>query len=156
MYEAKFGAQRTKMMQVRLAQIGKQVGIEFAFGGKTGNTRDAHRVVQLAKTKGESTQTRVMEALFQAYFENEKDITDHAVLTKAAVQGGLEEGEVREWLVSDRGGPEVDKEVNAAQRRFISGVPNFTINDKFDVQVCCCCCGVGEIRLLLLMLSIGC
>lgn len=135
MYEAKFGAQRTQMMQVRLAQIGKELGIDFAFGGKTGNTRDAHRIVQLAKTKGEERQTKVVEALFNAYFENNDDITDHGVLRKYAVRGGLDEAEVDEWLGSDKGGPEVDKEVSSAKRRFISGVPNFTVNDQYEVQV---------------------
>lgn len=134
MYESKFGAQRTQMMQIRLAQIGKSVGIDFAYGGKTGNTRDSHRVIQLAKTKGEGMQTRVVERLFNAYFESEKDITDHAVLLKAAVEGGLDEAETKEWLESDKGGPQVDKEVSAAQRNFISGVPNFTINGKYEVQ----------------------
>jgi predicted DsbA family dithiol-disulfide isomerase len=81
-----------------------------------------------------------------------EDITDHAVLTKAAVGGGLEETEVKEWLNSDKGGPEVDREVAAAQRRFISGrfysheaikfklltpvalgVPHFTFNNMYEV-----------------------
>ncbi|KAL1306691.1 hypothetical protein AAFC00_005361 [Neodothiora populina] len=134
MYESKFGVQRTRMMQIRLAQIGKSVGIEFGFGGKTGNTRDAHRLIQLAKTKGEETQTRVVERLFNAYFEKNQDITDHAVLSRAAVEGGIGAEEVEEWLGSDKGGPEVDREVAQAKRKFISGVPNFTINDVFEVQ----------------------
>jgi predicted DsbA family dithiol-disulfide isomerase len=51
------------------------------------------------------------------------------------VQGGLGEEETKEWLASDKGGPEVDKEVASAKRRFISGVPNFTVNGKYEVQV---------------------
>jgi hypothetical protein len=35
-YREKFGAERVAMMQVRLAQIGKEAGIDFKFGGKTG------------------------------------------------------------------------------------------------------------------------
>ncbi|KAG9523029.1 thioredoxin-like protein, partial [Aureobasidium melanogenum] len=151
-YVEKFGEQRVKMMQARLSEIGHELGINFAYGGKAGNTRDSHRLVQLAKTKGEETQTRVMEKLFNAYFELNDDITDHAVLTKAGVSGGLEEQEVKEWLESDKGGPEVDREVAAAQRRFISGkfsgfkdirsclltpaalgVPNFTFNNMYEV-----------------------
>lgn len=135
LYERKFGAQRTQMMQIRLAQIGSQIGINFAFGGKTGNTRDAHRIIQLAKTKSEATQTRVVEELFNAYFEKNEDITDHRVLAQRAVQGGLDEAEVKEWLDSDKGGSGVDREVNSAQRRFVSGVPNFTVNGQFEVQV---------------------
>ncbi|KAK5131561.1 hypothetical protein LTR08_000816 [Meristemomyces frigidus] len=134
LYESKFGAQRTAVMQGHLAKLGKQVGIDFAFGGRTGNTRDSHRLVQLAKTKGEAMQTKVMEQLFNAYFECEEDITTREVLIARGVKGGLEEQEVRAWMESDRGGPEVDKEVAQAQRKSISGVPNFTVNGQFVIS----------------------
>ena len=35
-YREKFGEERVAMMQERLAQIGKDAGIDFKFGGKTG------------------------------------------------------------------------------------------------------------------------
>jgi predicted DsbA family dithiol-disulfide isomerase len=37
-YARRFGAQRTQMMQQRLSTVGKQVGIDFKYGGRTGNT----------------------------------------------------------------------------------------------------------------------
>ena len=47
----------------------------------------------------------------------------------------MDEKEVRGWLVeSDEGGAEVDKEVKDAKRKFISGVPNFTIQGRYEVQ----------------------
>ena len=125
---------RRRMMQGHLARLGKQVGIDFAFGGKTGNTRDSHRLIQLAKTKGEGMQTKVVEQLFNAYFEANEDITNQNVLISRAVKAGLGEGEVREWMENGKGGPEVDREVMEAQEKFISGVPNFTINGKYEVQ----------------------
>lgn len=133
-YEHKFGPQRTKVMQGHLARLGKQVGTDFAFGGKTGNTRDSHRLIQLAKTKGEDMQTKVVEQLFNAYFEANEDITTRDVLIARGVKAGLDESEVRDWMESGKGGPEVDKEVAQAQHKFISGVPNFTINGKYEVQ----------------------
>ncbi|KAF1916213.1 thioredoxin-like protein [Ampelomyces quisqualis] len=132
-YESKFGKERTEMMQQRLSQIGEAEGIHFKYGGKTGNTRDSHRLIQFGKTRGPLVQTRVIEALFTAYFENEKDITTQPVLIEAAVKAGLDEKEAKEWLESGKGGPEVDKEVQDAVEQNISGVPNFTINDKFEV-----------------------
>ena len=113
-------------MQGHLARLGKQVGIEFAFGGKTGNTRDSHRMIQLAKTKGPEMQTKVVEQLFNSYFEENEDITDREVLIARAVKAGLDEAEARGWMDSGKGGKEVDKEVVEAQEKFISGVPNFT------------------------------
>ena len=121
------------MMQQRLEGVGKENGIKFSFGGKTGNTRDSHRLIELAKTKGGDTQTKLVEALFKAYFEDEQDITSHEVLRNAAVKAGLEEEAARDWLESDKGGSEVDKEVRNAQMQGISGVPNFTLQGKFEI-----------------------
>lgn len=42
-YNAKFGASRTAMIFQRMAAMGKEEGINFKFGGRTGNTRDSHR-----------------------------------------------------------------------------------------------------------------
>jgi len=114
-------------------QTGKEVGINFKFGGKTGNTRDSHRLIQLGKSKSPAVQTRVVEELFAAYFENEGDITSHEVLKNAGVNAGLPEEEVKEWLESDKGGKAVDEEVEQAQLNQISGVPNFTIQGKYEI-----------------------
>ncbi|KAF2495589.1 thioredoxin-like protein [Lophium mytilinum] len=117
----------------RLAQLGQSDGIAFKFGGKTGNTRDSHRLVQLGKTKSPAVQTRVIEELFAAYFENEKDITSRETLLDAGTKAGLDAAEVKTWLDSGKGGPEVDREVQDAYEQSISGVPNFTIQDRFEI-----------------------
>ena len=132
-YESRFGPERVAMMFDRLAGIGRDAGIAFKFGGRTGNTRDSHRLVQLGKTKSPAAQTRVVERLFAAYFEQEQDITSREVLVRAGVEAGLPEAEVRDWLASDKGGPQVDDEVRAAKAQFISGVPNFTINGRYSI-----------------------
>lgn len=119
------------MITERLTALGKDAGINFSFGGKTGNTRDSHRLVELGKAKGADVQTRVVEELFQSYFEEEGDITSNEVLRQAGVRAGLEEVEVKNWLECDRGGEEVDKKVAEAQSRGVSGVPNFV----FQVRV---------------------
>ena len=117
----------------RLTAVGREVGINFSFGGKTGATRDSHRLIQLGKSKSADVQTKVVEELFVAYFENEKDITSHDVLQEAGVKAGLDEGEIKAWLNSDKGGPEVDKEVMEAQMRGVSGVPNFVLQNKYEI-----------------------
>ncbi|OQO01159.1 hypothetical protein B0A48_13402 [Cryoendolithus antarcticus] len=133
-YASKFGEQRTQVMFGHLARLGKQVGIDFKFAGKTGNTRDSHRLIQLGKTKGEDVQTRVVEQLFNAYFEANEDITTTPVLIARGVKAGLDESEVKSWLEEGKGGPEVDREVKQAQQSFVTGVPNFTINGRHEVQ----------------------
>ncbi len=132
-YKSKFGDEKASMIIERLTAVGKDAGINFSFGGKTGSTRDSHRLVQLGKTKGPHVQTRVVEELFKSYFENEGDITSHDVLTEAGVKAGLEEAEVKTWLQSDKGGKEVDKEVSEAQIRGVNGVPNFVLQGKYEI-----------------------
>ncbi|KAI4150333.1 MAG: hypothetical protein LQ340_004150, partial [Diploschistes diacapsis] len=134
MYNAKFGPERTRMMQERLASVGKDVGIKFKFGGRTGNTRDSHRLIQLAKTSGPDVQKKTVESLFEAYFEHEQDITSHKVLKAAGLKAGLTEAELDDWLQSDKGGKEVDEEVAQSMANIVTGVPNFTIQYKFEVQ----------------------
>ena len=132
-YRSKFGDAKASMIFDRMTAVGKDVGIDFSFGGKTGSTRDAHRLAQLGKAKGTDVQKGVVEELFAAYFENEKDITSHDVLREAAVRAGLDEGEVKAWLESDKGGPEVVKEVMESQMRGVSVVPNFVLQDKYEI-----------------------
>ena len=79
-------------------------------------------------------QTRVIEELFAAYFENEKDITSQEILIEAGVKAGLDEKETKSWLESGKGGAEVDREVQNAVHQNIHGVPNFTINGKFELS----------------------
>jgi Predicted dithiol-disulfide isomerase involved in polyketide biosynthesis len=112
------------MMAERVRAIGADVGIDFKLAGKTGRTRDAHRLIQLGKTKSPQMQTRVVEELFAAYWEGEADITSHEDLAQAGVKAGLDEAEVKEWLASDKGGKEVDAEARAAH---INGVPNYRV-----------------------------
>ncbi|KAF2703188.1 thioredoxin-like protein [Pleomassaria siparia CBS 279.74] len=134
MYSNKFGEARTRIIQANMTQTGLGEGINFKWGGKTGPTRDSHRLVQLGKTKSPQVQTRVIEELFAAYFENEKDITSRDVLVEAAVKAGIDQAEANEWLEDGNGGSEVDKEVQKAVHEGISGVPNFKINDRFEIS----------------------
>jgi predicted DsbA family dithiol-disulfide isomerase len=146
MYAEKFGVERSKAMFARLSAAGEVDGIAFKFGGNTGSTRDSHRVIWYEgeeEAKGTVTaagtgvgglQTRVVENLFRAYFEEEKNITDSKVLVEAAVQAGLDGGEVTKLLESGVGAEQVDAEAFTASRRLVSGVPHFTVQGKYLVE----------------------
>jgi predicted DsbA family dithiol-disulfide isomerase len=121
-------------MQERLRIVGRQEGIEFSFAGKIGRTRDSHRLIQLAKGKGAGVENAVVLELFKSYFEGEGDVTSHETLVDVGVSGGLEREEVRAWLESGKGGEEVDAEVDEAAEKGIRGVPNFTIQDQYEVD----------------------
>jgi len=128
----------------RLAAVGEGEGIAFKFGGNTGLTRDSHRLLWYAAqeeakqgaSSGEigGLQTRVVEKLFAAYFENEKNITDPRVLLETGVEAGLNREAVEKLLDSEEGGAEVDSEAKAAARRLVTGVPYFMVQGKYAVE----------------------
>jgi len=128
MYRAKFGAARVEHMLPMMLATGRKEGIEFSYGGNTGNTFDSHRLISLAAKQGK--QDEIVEELFRNYFEEEKCISDQAVLVAAADKVGVVG--VPE-MMSGKG--EVE-EVNADLRKYqggmrINGVPHFIINDKY-------------------------
>ncbi|KAM0254419.1 hypothetical protein ACHAQJ_006823 [Trichoderma viride] len=134
-YVQRFGAERTAMIHERLRGVGDAVGINFRFGGKVGNSRDSHRLVHLAKKHGGEAELKVVDGLFAAYFENEKDITDHEVLKDVATSAGIPEADFNKAIVaSDEGGDEVDEAAGTARFRGISGVPDYTIQGKFKLS----------------------
>ena len=130
----RFGPDMYTAMQQRLALVGREEGISFGFDSKIGNTRDSHRLIQLGKIKGNDVENRVVSELFAMYFEGNGDITSHDHLIAAAEKAGIEKDEAREWLETDKGGKEVDAEVEQAYAKGIHGVPNFTINSKYEVD----------------------
>lgn len=132
----KFGADHVNAMNVRMRSLGAAEGITFTHKGKTGSTRDAHRLIQLAKTKGSDKEDSVVSSLFRSYFEEGGDITSHDDLVAAAERGGIDSATARAWLAdgSDKGGAEVDAEVSEAYERGVHGVPYFIINDTVEVS----------------------
>ena len=140
--------QPVEAVHERLRSAGKDAGINFRVNRRTGNTLDSHRIMELARQKEveskstavgianglDGVQTRLVEELFADYFEREKDITDHDVLVKAARRAGLDEEEANTFLASDAVAEKVQKEAEAARREGVNGVPQFTINDVFEVQ----------------------
>ncbi|KUI67847.1 hypothetical protein VM1G_02640 [Cytospora mali] len=113
------GPGKTTALQNRLASLGRQHGIVFSFAGRIGNTRDAHRLIAMSRTKGPEAQDRSPRR-YSA--------------TGASEKAGLEPSEVRGWLEGGDGGEEVDAEVREAVERNATGVPSFMIQGKYEVD----------------------
>jgi len=130
----KHGAERAPELYERIASTGAMAGIDFRFGGRAGGSRDAHRLVCLAGGKaGPEVQWKVVDRLFQAYHEEERDVSDVAVLLDVAREVGLDEREVRDCLESEETGKEVDDQAMKARDNGITGVPHFSINNRFEI-----------------------
>ena len=124
----KFGsATRGAELDANVAASGRAVGLEFRHDLmlRTPNTIAAHRLIRWAGERQAGTKNDMMEALFQAYFQDGQDIGDHAVLADIAEALGLD---ASSFLASD----EYDAEVRAEDANFrrigISGVPSFALD----------------------------
>ena len=126
--------QREKLFR-RMDQIGGSVGISFSGGGKIGDTRQAHRLVHLSQDKSAEVRKLLVEKIYGAYHELEKDISKKEVLCELAVEAGLDAEEVDGWLGSDRDGDLVDEE--AQKNRDLvagSGVPFYVIQGEHKID----------------------
>jgi len=122
----KFGsAERSAEADARVAAAGRAAGLEFrhALMLRTPNTIDAHRLIRLAGERG--VQDALVERLFQAYFQDGRDIGDRAELAALAAEVGLD---AAAYLASDAGEAEVVAEDAGFRRVGLSGVPTFALD----------------------------
>ena len=111
-----------------ISEMGHEAGLDFRYAEtRYTNTFDAHRLTKLAQEKGGDLADRLSERLYHAYFAEELELADHAVLTKIAVEEGMAENEVRDVLESDRYADEVRLDEREAQRYGVTGVPFFLL-----------------------------
>jgi predicted DsbA family dithiol-disulfide isomerase len=68
------------------------------------------------------------------YFTQGADLTNRDVLTKAAVDVGLDAEQVRAALAGDKDVAEVEREALSAKEAGIQGVPCFILGGKFAIS----------------------
>ncbi|MBW3639528.1 MAG: DsbA family oxidoreductase [Actinobacteria bacterium] len=108
-------------------------GLDFHFEiARVGNTFDAHRLLHLAAERG--VQDAVKERLLRATFTEGEPIGDHDALVRLVAEAGLETGEARDVLTSDRFAAEVRADEEQARAYGISGVPYFVVDEKYGVS----------------------
>ena len=119
-----------------ISRMGRAEGIDFNYATTLfTNTMDAHRLTKLAQSKGDAKLTeRVIEALFDAYFTQNKELADHALLQQIGEDCGLDADEVRAVLASDHYREDVIMDEREASYHYIHAVPFFVINGKYTVS----------------------
>lgn len=116
-----------------VTQVAKEIGLDFDFEKNVvANSFNAHRLIQLAKTKGLANEAE--EALFKAHFIEGKNIDDEETLIQTGVSIGLDENDVEEIFSSDAFAEKVKHDEMQAQSFGIRGVPFFILNNKYAVS----------------------
>ena len=121
--------QAQRQMEERAAADGLTFRMESL---RSGNTRDAHRLLQFAKDAG--LQAELMERLYRAYFTDQESIFDHATLTRLATEIGLDPDEVAVVLAGSLYTDNVETDEQMAQALGATGVPLFVIDRKYGIS----------------------
>lgn len=76
-------------------------------------------------------QDKVVEALFHAYFAEEKFLNDPEVLKSAAVAAGIPEDQANEFVTNEEHhSAETTRELQYGRERQVTGVPYFVVDFK--------------------------
>ena len=131
----KYGRTRAQVeaMTQQLTETAAADGLEFHLANaRSGNTFDGHRVLHLAAERG--LQDAVKERFLRGYMSEGEAIGERDVLIRLATAAGLDPGEVRAVLASDRYAKEVREEEETARSIGITGVPFFVLGGKYAVS----------------------
>ena len=134
---SKFGSEeRLREIHARIEPLGEAEGIKFDFGAikVSPNTLDAHRIIRWAASAGDGVQDRLARRLFELYFEEGRNVGDHAVLVEAALEAGMDAALVESLLPTDADRDAVAAEAATASRMGITGVPCFLFENKYAVM----------------------
>lgn len=118
------------MIRERAADLG--FAMRMSDTSRIYNTFDAHRLLHWAHIEGK--QAALKRALFDTYFTDQQDPSDHEVLTAAAAKVGLDPKRAAEILASDEYADDVRTAEKFWQSHGISAVPAVIINDRYLIS----------------------
>jgi predicted DsbA family dithiol-disulfide isomerase len=134
----KYGStpEQSRANRQRLSDIGESVGFAFNYGEgmRIYNTFKAHKLLTIfGSERGWKAQTALKLALFKAYFQDRRDVSDEAVLLDIAESQGMDRNAAAAWLADGV----LTQTVRAEQAHWldqnITGVPAIIFDQKFMV-----------------------
>lgn len=134
----KYGAtpEQSAANRGQLSKLGDSLGFSFEFGDnmRIYNTFAAHKLLMMAgREAGWTAQTALKMALFQAYFQQGKNVGDTDILIAIAEQQGMDRASALACLESE----EVAHAVRAEQAHWIdenvTAVPAFIFDQKYMI-----------------------
>lgn len=128
----KFGsASRAAQVEAMLSQTAARDGLplDMARISRTPNTVDAHRLIRYA-ARGNGAMTMV-DALFNAYFVEGRDIGDQATLIEIAAALGFDAMTIGDYLRSSTDLGAIQGSDAAARRLGIHAVPCFIVDEQY-------------------------
>ncbi|MFY2824986.1 DsbA family oxidoreductase [Ruegeria sp. MALMAid1280] len=132
--ERKFGGKDGAVQAYApVVEHAEKAGLSIDFEGmkRTPNTLDAHRLIHWAGIEGK--QNEVVDALFDAYFVQARDIGDHEVLADIADSVGMDAAVVLKLLKSDADREDIRNRDSHSRQMGVSSVPTFIVANQHAV-----------------------
>jgi predicted DsbA family dithiol-disulfide isomerase len=132
--EAKFGGKEGAVKAYApVVEHAEKAGLNIDFAGmkRTPNTIDAHRLIHWAGIEGK--QGAMVDALFDAYFAQARDIGDHNVLVEIAESIGMQGDVTRQLLSGDSDAEDIRNRDAHSRKMGVSSVPTFIIANQHAV-----------------------
>lgn len=125
--------EQAEKAQREMEERAEQDGLRFRMDGlRSGNTRNAHRLLHLAKAHG--VQADLAERLHRAYFTEQKSVFDVDSLSELAVDVGLDRAEAIRVLDAGDYDAAVDEDEATAHSLGVTGVPFFVIERRYGIS----------------------
>jgi predicted DsbA family dithiol-disulfide isomerase len=130
----KWGGRSSAEVYARVSDVGRTVGIEFAFDRieRQPNTKAAHALIALAGDH--AVQPAVKEAMMRAWFIEGRDLTDIDTLVEVVGAAGLDATRARAHLADPEALRAIDAADLQARRLGVEGVPFFIFNRRYAVS----------------------
>jgi len=126
-------AERIQEMNAHVTHMATNAGLDYHLDTAIlYNSFKAHRIIQLAKTKGLGDIAE--EAFFYAHFTLNKDLGDDDILLGIGKEIGFSESEINTALTDDQYALGVRQDIQEAQQIGVTGVPFFVFNRKYAVS----------------------
>lgn len=132
--ETKFGGkERAVSVYSQIDQHAREEGLDLDFGAiqRTPNTINAHRLIHWAGI--EQKQDEMVNALFDAYFKEGRDIGDDEVLCDLADGIGMDAAVVAKLLKSDADADMIRQRDAHSRQMGVNSVPTFIVDNRHAV-----------------------
>jgi len=135
-FSKKLGAQNFEALQSAVQKWSEEKGIPLNFSGPISQSTRGHRLSRKAYLLGgQKLQLPVLCALYKAHLEDGKDIGDYEVLADIAEKVGMmTRAEALTFLNSGELEDEINKMIDEAKAKGITGVPLTVIDGKWAVS----------------------
>ena len=120
------------MIKERAAEVGFAMNSDA--NSRIYNTFDAHRLLHWAGVEGSGRQQALKTRLFEVYFTEQLNPSDHQVLIDAAISVGLDATTAGQVLASDLYADEVRQAEHFWQSHGVHSVPAIVINDRYLIS----------------------